>query len=240
MGLVIKYFYMTYLLRSLFSLVTLLCIQSKDILGQSNNWRYTLLRRISNDEHLTKYICYGNKIVEFELSLRKLTKIELRQSIQTEVYLYDTITIKVIDIFKDTYIQISSFSENFKVINKGIYDTAPFNFKSTSKSLMDLDKKMKDTIIRNYQYKYDISSLKKENGSDSILTKFYFITGQKILSLFKRNGLDKVFKDKKVDLVGLEFKFVDANQDILFLITDLSPLDKATGLICEKILAKIK
>lgn len=220
--------------------VALTCILSKTVIGQLYNCRYTLFSRIADDEHLIKYISFNDKVVEFELSSKKITKIDLQQDIETEFYLYDTIGVKVIDFYNDTYIQISSFSDEFTVIKNGIYDSAPFNLKSTYKSLMNFDIKMKDTIIMGHKYYYDVSIEKDENGNDSILTKFYFQRGPKILSLFKRNGLDKIFMEYKDDLVGIEIKFIDANLDILFLIIDIAPLEKEEELICEKILSRIK
>lgn len=232
-----------YTMTNLFKTVIfiLLCIAGNFSFGQSLNYRYSLLRRVSNDEHLIHYISYRNTVIEFELRQKKITKIRLQTSSQTESYSYDTVGIRIIDINKDICIQISAFSEKFKVIKKGKYDTAPFNFRPTMGSLMNLDiKLMKDTMVGNYKYSYDFSKVKKENGSDSILTKFYFLKGQKFLSVFKRNRVDRIFKNKDVDLVGLEFKFIDADEGVLFLITDLYPLDKATELVCGKILNKIK
>lgn len=221
-----------------------------------NNYAYSIITLIDNVNESQEtsdkkfphpFYLYKNKIIEFVLRKNTNTETILKRASNTKSFeeglskkliSYDTIVLQIINPMTNTYIQIDSFRNDFKILKMGNYKDSPIGLKlnlSTGFKTSDsLD--LRDTIINKQSFKYSISYSKDTNGNDSVLIRGYLINLKNFSTVFNLSGVTN--PSSTLAFAGFNAYFCKEHFTYSIQVEGVRKLTKREELICESIYSK--
>jgi hypothetical protein len=156
---------------------------------------------------------------------------------------FDTLGVYVIDLSKKQYIQIDSFSKDYKLINSADNKHSSFALKLNSSfnpfiSKNDQEFVFVDTTIENQSLKYTIDTIKSVSGSDSIVSKSYFTKCENLLTPWGIHQSTKRFQD--LTFTGFTVTYIEQKTSITCNIQEIKILGKKEEEISRAICEKLK
>lgn len=155
---------------------------------------------------------------------------------------FDTISIQIIDVLNKKYVQIDRFSKKFILLNKGDYRNSTIGLKlKTTVDFNPLNHNIissSDTLICNQKIKYSSDTIRKSNGSDSLINKVYFAQFDNLNTLWTLLGIPNA--NGNFTFLGFSSAFLDQKLTLSLQVKDIQPLGKReqeiSKTICEKLI----
>lgn len=219
-------------------------------LSKSNhNYSYSSKVYLVNNYYKTdlkihgNYISYKPYLFEFNIRVNQYDSLDQYSGKSRNYFIFDTASIFLIDYKNSQFFEFDSFNQEAKIISQGKLEDKKSGVVLKRNQTIDSDSTfqinhLKDTLIWGKKLLYHVSTQKKLNGMDSLITHIFFIKNPNLISI--HDIPSRLIKDTNYGMVGFNVHQVEQNTSISNELEEFRQLTNDEEMICKKFLEKAK
>lgn len=201
---------------------------------------YTVQNNVGGLWSSSSFISYNDYIFEFIIRTKFKSDIYIESNKKISKKEFDTVGVYILKDKCNFYWQFDSFALGNKLIKTGKIEDKEFGLSLNQASVSpDFSKsgEFKDTVINHQEYSFLEFLIKKVDGSDSTLSRIFFIKDSKFNTIYKMSGI--IYPNKKYSMAGYSHYLFDKKIEIISLVEEIKVINESENKICQNILSKV-